>query len=86
MELLVLALVAYGLVSGSIQLCVLFGMVSYSAAMVRASLASIIPVTKMSGIYTCLPGSLPMGLIAREIANLLRCLPVYNSLKEYIRL
>ena len=85
-ELPVSALVAHGLASGSVQPYVLFGMVSYFAATVRAPLTGIVLVTEMSGTYTCLPGSLLAGLIACKVANLLHCPPVYDSLKERIRL
>ena len=71
---------------GSVQPYVLFGMVSYFAATVRAPLTGIVLVTEMSGTYTCLPGSLLAGLIACKVANLLHCPPVYDSLKERIRL
>lgn len=74
------------LASGSVQPYVLFGMVSYFAATVRAPLTGIVLVTEMSGTYTCLPGSLLAGLIACKVANLLHCPPVYDSLKERIRL
>ena len=85
-ELPVSALAAHGLASGSVQPYVLFGMVSYFAATVRAPLTGIVLVTEMSGTYTCLPGSLLAGLIACKVANLLHCPPVYDSLKERIRL
>ena len=79
-ELPVSALAAHGLASGSVQPYVLFGMVSYFAATVRAPLTGIVLVTEMSGTYTCLPGSLLAGLIACKVANLLHCPPVYDSL------
>lgn len=72
-ELPVSALAAHGLASGSVQPYVLFGMVSYFAATVRAPLTGIVLVTEMSGTYTCLPGSLLAGLIACKVANLLHC-------------
>ena len=85
-DLPVSALAAHGLASGSAQPYVLFGMVSYFAATVRAPLTGVVLVTEMSGTYTCLPGSLLAGLIACKVASLLRCPPVYDSLKERIRL
>ena len=65
---------------------VLFGMVAYFAATVRAPLTGIALVTEMSGAYTCLPGSLLAGYVAAAVANGLRCPPIYDSLKARIRL
>ncbi len=65
---------------------VLFGMVAYFAATVRAPFTGIALVTEMSGAYTCLPGSLLAGYVAAAVANGLRCPPIYDSLKARIRL
>ena len=65
---------------------VLFGMVAYFAATVRAPLTGIALVTEMSGAYACLPGSLLAGYVAAAVANGLRCPPIYDSLKARIRL
>ena len=73
-------------IGAHLMIRIVFGMVSYFAATVRAPLTGIVLVTEMSGTYTCLPGSLLAGLIACKVANLLHCPPVYDSLKERIRL
>lgn len=65
---------------------VLFGMVAYFAATVRAPLTGIALVTEMSGAYACLPGSLLAGYVAAAVASGLRCPPVYDSLKARVRL
>lgn len=74
-----------GLPVEAMQPWVLFGMVAYFAATVRAPLTGIALVTEMSGAYVCLPGNLLVGYVANAVANALRCPPIYDSLKERVR-
>lgn len=63
---------------------IIFGMVGYFAAIVRAPLTGIALMLEMSGAWSCFPGALLVSLVANITADKLRCPPVYDSLKERI--
>lgn len=63
---------------------VVFGMIGFFSAVVRAPLTGIVLVLEMTGATACLPGALITGLVASYTATLLRCPPVYDSLRAAI--
>lgn len=79
------ALTACGLlepeVAGS---CVIFGMIGFFSAMVRAPLTGMTLVLEMTGSLACLPGALVVSLLAAATAGFLKQPPVYDSLRAAI--
>lgn len=63
---------------------VLFGMIGFFAAMVRAPLTGIALVLEMTGALACLPGALVVGFLASYTATALKCPPIYDSLRAAI--
>lgn len=63
---------------------VVFGMIGFFTAMVRAPLTGIVLVLEMTGSTVCLPGALLVGFVASYTATALKCPPVYDSLRAAI--
>ena len=63
---------------------VVFGMIGFFTAVVRAPLTGIVLVLEMTGATACLPGALVVGFVASYTATVLRCPPVYDSLRAAI--
>lgn len=79
------ALTATGMVPPSTAgAFVVFGMVGFFTAVVRAPLTGIVLVLEMTGATACLPGAVLVGLVASYTATALRCPPVYDSLRAAI--
>lgn len=66
----------------------IYGMVGFFAATVRAPLTSIILVTEITGALQCIPGTFLVGFLSHFTANLVQSTPIYTSLKKlaYLRL
>lgn len=63
---------------------VVFGMIGFFTAMVRAPLTGIALVLEMTGSIACLPGALIVGFLASYTATALKCPPIYDSLRAAI--
>lgn len=66
------------------QSFIVFGMVGFFVSMVRVPLTGTALVMEMSGALFCLPGAAVIALTACWTANILRCPPVYDSLRAAI--
>ncbi|MCQ2444421.1 MAG: chloride channel protein [Mailhella sp.] len=64
--------------------CIVFGMAGFFVSMVRVPLTGTALVLEMSGCFLCLPETLAVAYTAYFTANMLRCPPVYDSLRAAI--
>lgn len=65
---------------------IVLGMAGLFAAIVRAPLTGISLVIEMTGAVACLPGAFIVAFIASYTATALHCPPIYDSLKERVKL
>lgn len=69
---------------GAKQSFIVYGMVGFFVSMVRVPFTGTALVMEMSGALSCLPGAAIVAFTASWTATLLRCPPVYDSLRAAI--